>query len=332
MRYFLGIDIGKESIKVALLDISGQLLKAAAFANDSQGFVALFDWLECPRETLAVCEPTGAYGKRLKQALADAIGSLHEINSAVLKRCLFSQIETKTDEADARGIAEAARTLFVMQSKVLQNSRVSCDSNREDLSLLLGEYDRLRKCIANLRCQLENVEQQIAPVAATIRERRQEELASLKKSQAEVRADIMSCYQRIDDRVAKLIDSIPGIGPLTTAALLAAIRDIDRFDSADALKGYLGVYPRRNQTGKTERKSRMAKNGNKLAKHCLWNAAKAAVRVKHEGNPFRAIYERLKAQGKRAPCAYGAVCRKLVQVLYGVLKSQTPFQFSTPTA
>ena len=89
----------------------------------------------------------------------------------------------------------------------------------------------------------------------------------------------------------------------------------------------MGVYPRRNQTGKTERKSRMATNGNKLAKHMLWNAAKAAARVKHAGNPFRALYDRLKAKGKSAAAAFGAVCRKLVQVIYGVLKSQTPFQF-----
>lgn len=61
-------------------------------------------------------------------------------------------------------------------------------------------------------------------------------------------------------------------------------------------------------------------------RHVLWNAAKAAVIVKHDVNPFRQLKDRLMAKGKSYNCAIGAVCRKLVQVIYGVLKSQTPYQ------
>jgi transposase len=332
MKHFLGMDIGKESIKAALVDTDGEVLKTSSFDNDSKGFAELLMWLECPDETVGVCEPTGAYGKRLKQSLANAIGSLHEINSAVLKRCSFSQIQTKTDEADARSIAQAARVLHLTNQKVLNNTRVFCDLDRESLALLLNEYDRLRKNIAVLRQQLDNLDQHIAPVAASIRERRQRELAWLLQSQEEVRREIIRCYERTNDRQADLIDSIPGIGPLSTAALIAVVGDIERFPSADALKGYLGLYPRRDQTGKRERKSRMAHHGNKLVKHMLWNAAKAAVRVKHPANPFRALYERMVSKGKCAAAAYGAVCRKLVQVVYGVLKSQKPFQFPVPVS
>jgi hypothetical protein len=64
-------------------------------------------------------------------------------------------------------------------------------------------------------------------------------------------------------------------------------------------------------------------------RHVLWNAAKAAVIVKQEGNPFRKLLERLRAKGRSYNYAIGAVCRKLVQVIYGALKSQTSFQFPT---
>jgi transposase len=331
MRQFLGMDIGKDSIKVALVDDAGDVLKTSSFGNDSKGFAELVAWLDCPEETLGVCEPTGAYGKRLKQALATAIGSLHEINSAALKRYSFTQIQTKTDEADARAIAKAAYTLYMTDKKTLKNSRVFCDLDHESLALLLNEYDRLRKNITMLRQQLDNLDQHIAPITPQIREWRQRELAMLLESQDEVRQEIIRSYERTHDRDAELIDSIPGVGPLSTAALVSIIGDIERFPSADSLKGFLGLYPRRDQTGKRERKAHMAKHGNKLAKHMLWNAAKAAVRVKHPGNPFRILYDRLVAKGKCATSAYGAVCRKLVQVIYGVLKSQTPFQFPVPT-
>ena len=130
----------------------------------------------------------------------------------------------------------------------------------------------------------------------------------------------------------ELIDSIPGIGPLSTAVLLVVVRDVQRFASADALKAYLGIYPRRKQSGKREGKSCLAHHGNRLVRHMLWNAAKAAVRMKHPQNPFRALFDRLVAKGKSQPAAYGAVCRKLVQVVFGVLKSQTPFQFPLTAA
>jgi transposase len=332
MRYFLGIDIGKHSIVAVLVDLEGNVLKARAFTNDSKGFAELVMWLECPAETLGVCEPTGAYGKRLKQALANAIGSLHEINSAALKRYSFTQIRTKTDEADARSIAQAARTLHLTNPRMLKNTRVFCDLDRESLALWLNEYDRLRKSIAMLRQQLDNLDQHIAPVTARIRQRRERELAALLESQDEARQEIIRCYERTNDRQAELIDSVPGIGALSTAALVSIIGDIERFPSADALKGFLGIYPSRDQTGQRERKSHMARHGNQLTKHMLWNAAKAAVRVKHPHNPFRILFDRLIAKGKSAAYAYGAVCRKLVQVIYGVLKSQTPFQFPVPVA
>jgi transposase len=150
--------------------------------------------------------------------------------------------------------------------------------------------------------------------------------------QNQVKRQVELVYQKLDDAQARLVDSIPGIGPLSTAVTLVVIRDVGRFRSADALKAYLGIYPRRNQSGPRERRSHLAHHGNRLMRHMLWNAAKAAVMVKHEGNPFRQLFDRLLAKGRTYNHAIGAVCRKLVQVIYGVLKSQTPFRYSSSTA
>src|SRR3972149_6821630 len=112
------------------------------------------------------------------------------------------------------------------------------------------------------------------------------------------------------DEQAQCLMSIAGVGPLTTATALVSIQNINRFSSADSLKAYWGVYPRRRPSGKCEGRSRMANHGNKLIRHMLWNAAKSAARH----NPIcRALFERLIAKGKSAPAAYGAVARKLVQ-------------------
>lgn len=327
MKQFLGIDIAKDSFVVALLDGDGRVVQGATFANDAKGFAELVAWLPQPASTIAVCEPTGVYGKRLQQALCNVLESLHEINAAVLKRFAFSQVQTKTDEADAQMIAAAARTLHLTKPEILEKNRVSCGEKRENLALWLGEYDRLRSEIARLRQQIENLNHHIAPDAAKVKRLREKELKYLLVRQQDVKLEVERAFQQLDDRQAQLIDSIPGVGTLTTAATLMVVRDISRFKAADSLKAYLGIYPRRRQSGKREGRAHMAHHGNKLMRHMLWNAAKATLHNKDPRNPFRALFERLIAKGKSPSSAYGAVCRKLVQVIYGVLKSQTPFKF-----
>jgi transposase len=330
MRYFLGLDIAKDTFAAALLDETGQLAGSTSFANDAAGFAALVAWLPAPAQTIAVCEPTGVYNQHLKQALATSFESLHEINSQTLKQYAFSQVRTKTDQADALLIADAARTLFLSKPETLAKTRVSWSPERENLALWLAEYDRLRKVIATLRQQIGDLEHHAASDAAKVQQRRQRELQRLLTQQKQVKHEIEQAFAKLDDVQARLIDSIPGLGPISTAATLVVVRNVARFRSADALKAYLGIYPRRNQSGKRERRSHLAHHGNALMRHVLWNAAKAAVIVKHKANPFRKLLERLMAKGRTYNYAIGAVCRKLVQVIYGVLKSQTPFQFPAP--
>jgi transposase len=332
MRYFLGLDVAKDSFAAALLDEAGQVVNTAIFANSLDGFSELLAWLPAPAQTIGVCEPTGVYNQRLKQTLATALESLHEINSQTLKQYAFSQVRTKTDQADALAIADAARTLFLSKPETLAKSRVSWSPERENLALWLAEYERLRKAIATLRQQIGELDHHAAPDARIVQKRRQQELKRLLAQQDQVKRQIQAACEQLDDAQARLVDSIPGIGPLSTAATLVVVRDVQRFRSADALKAYLGIYPRRNQSGQRERRSHLAHHGNKLMRHVLWNAAKAAVIVKRAGNPFRQLFDRLLAKGRSYNYAIGAVCRKLVQVIYGVLKSQTQFHFADSTA
>ena len=327
VKFFLGLDIAKDSLVAVLIDPQGKLLQQHTFANTPTGFGELLEWLPEPRATLAICEPTGVYGKRLHKALAGSLASLHEINAQSLRRFSFTQIQTKTDEADAMNIAQAARTLFLTRSNLLDESRVICDEARDRLALWLSEYDRLRATIVALRNQIAGLAYHTAADAAEVRERRQIELTRLLQSRKEVLAKIVELYRQLDDRQAQLIDSIPGLGALATAATLVTVRSIERFDSADSLKGYLGTYPARRQSGPREASAHMARHGNRLMRHILWNCAKAAVWHKHPKNPFKRLFDRLREKGKSYAAAIGAVVRKLVQTIYGVLKTQTPFQY-----
>jgi len=328
MRYFLGLDVAKDSFVAALVNEAGELVAPiATFPNNSEGFAALLAWLPQAAHTIGMCEPTGVYNQHLKHALAGALESLHEMNSQTLRQFAFTQVRTKTDQADALMIANAARTLFLTKPEKLAQCRVSLSPERDNLALWLAEYDRLRKAIATLRQQIAELDHHAASDARQVQRRREQELKRLLAQQKQVTREMERTYQQLDDAQARLVDSIPGLGPVSTAATLAVVRRIDRFRPADALKAYLGIYPRRNQSGKREKPAHLAHHGNALMRHVLWNAAKAAVIVKHPANPFRNLLERLLTKGRTYNYAIGAVCRKLVQVIYGVLKSQTPFQF-----
>jgi transposase len=332
MTYFLGLDVAKDSFVAVLLTLEGVIVGIKTFINDAKGFAALLAWLPQPAKTVGLCEPTGVYNQHLKQALAPALQSLHEINAQTLRQFAFSQVRTKTDEADARMIAEAARTLFLTRPEKLAKSRVLLSPERENLALWVAEYDRLRKVIVALRQQIAGLDHHAARDAKEVQQRRQRELKRILATQLKVKKQIEQLCEQLDDEQARLVDSIPGIGPIATAVTLVVVRSIDRFSSADALKAYLGVYPRRHQSGPREQSAHLAKHGNSLMRHVLWNAAKAAVLAKHPGNPFRQLHDRLLAKGKTYTYAITAVCRKLVQVIYGVLKSKTPFQYPASAA
>lgn len=327
MTYFLGLDVAKDSFVAVLLTIEGVVVGIKTFLNNAQGFAELLNWLPQPTQTIGLCEPTGVYNQHLKHALAATLQSLHEINAQTLRQFAFSQVRTKTDEADAHAIAEAARTLFLTRPEKLLKSRVFVSPQRENLALWIAEYDRLRKAIVTLRQQIAGLDHHAASDAPDLQRRRQRELKRVLATQLEVKKQIEQLCRQLDDAQARLVDSIPGIGPIATAATLVVIRNIDRFSSADALKAYLGIYPRRHQSGPREQPAHLAQHGSSLMRHILWNSAKAAVMAKHPANPFRALHERLLAKGKTYSYAITAVCRKLVQVIYGVLKSQTPFKY-----
>jgi len=125
------------------------------------------------------------------------------------------------------------------------------------------------------------------------------------------------------------IRSIPGIGPLSAAALVAKIVSIDRFDTPDQLVAYFGVFPQQARSGvdKTGRpkpgiRMRMSAHGNDLVRKYLWMAAGAAIRSNPAG---RALYQRKRAEGKSGGVARGHVMRKLLHLVFAIWKTRRPF-------
>ncbi|HUS64196.1 MAG TPA: IS110 family transposase [Kofleriaceae bacterium] len=126
-----------------------------------------------------------------------------------------------------------------------------------------------------------------------------------------------------DSEVGKLLTTIDGIGPQTSARIIAAVGDPSRFHSAAAFAAYLGVVPSLKHSGKhTPSRAGCSPLGHARLRKALWMPVLSAVRR----NPWlRAFYQRLRAAGKLPKVALVASLRKLAHAIYSVAKNRTPF-------
>jgi transposase len=124
------------------------------------------------------------------------------------------------------------------------------------------------------------------------------------------------------------VSTIPGIGAVTAAVLVAKIVSVDRFATAEKLVGYFGVFPEEQSSG-VDRQGRpqihtrhMSHKGNDLVRRYLFCAAKSAI----THNPaVRALYKRLRARGTRGDVALGHAMRKLLHLVFAVWTTDQPF-------
>lgn len=121
-----------------------------------------------------------------------------------------------------------------------------------------------------------------------------------------------------------LLQSIPGIGPVSAAALVAHIGDIRRFSSPQKLVAYIGLDCKIRESGTSVKGRRtISKRGN----HRLRTVLFQATFIARQHNPeFKRYFERKQAEGKHYMTALTAVERKLIHLIYAVWTRGTPFE------
>ena len=310
----LGVDVSKSKFDVALLRDNEYVL--ATFDNDSVGFVKLRKWLKKRKvnELHACLEATGRYGDDLALYLHEVGYRVSIANPARIHAYAVSQLKrNKTDREDAKLIAHFCATqdpeLWTPPSRAQQ-----------ELQAMVRHLESLQ----TMRQQESNRLQAGVPSMA-VRETLEAHIAFLDEQ-------IKQLTQRIRDHIdhhpdlkqqKDLLTSIPGIADVTATKLLAEIPSLERFQGASQLAAYAGLTPRQHQSGSSVfRRGRMAKTGNAHLRRALYMPALVALRW----NPTIMVFaDRLRERGKHKMVIVGAVMRKLLHIVYGVLKSQRPF-------
>jgi transposase len=318
----VGIDISKEKFDACILTHNGKR-HSMELLNNRQGFEKLMRWVahKAPECSLHFCmESTGSYWRALAEYLADRGLLVSVINPFVTKHAAINYGSgNKTDKADAYVLAQYCR------KEKPGPWRMSLPEIRI-LVELLRRYQALMDMLQAERNRLTDPGL-VKPVQSSVAK----SVRFLEKEVARVRAQISDHIDRHPDlkRDHELIESIPGIGELTASWLITVIAEKGALKDAKSLAAYVGLAPRRDESGKIVKKSHITKRGSAHIRRALYMPALTAMRF----NPVaKALYDRLLAAGKSRMCAVVAVMRKLVMLAYGVVKTGTKFKVDQPQA
>jgi transposase len=310
----LGIDVAKATLEVVVL--RAPTTYRATFANTPDGHQQLLRWLHHRQipQVHACLEATGTYSEAVALALHTAGHIVSVVNPAQMAAYAKSQLaRNKTDPADAALIA-----------RFCQKEHPSAWTPPAPEILELRSLVRHRDALVQMRQQEAN---RLEPpgLAEVVRVTIQAHLAFLDAQIAQLTAQIDAhIADHADLRQQRdLLVSIKGIGPRTAATLLAELGDLRRFTNARQVVAYAGLNPRQYRSGSSvQKRTRLSKQGNAAIRKALFMPAMAAV----QSNPVVAgLRTRLLARGLSKMAAIGAAMRKLLRLVYGVVKTGRPF-------
>lgn len=311
----IGIDIGKFKFDAAVVS-TYQPTKHRTFNNDQEGFKSLLAWIadDLFLFELHFCmEATGKYGERLAYFLHGRGHKVSVVNPACIKNYGRSRLKrTKNDKADAILIATYCL-------KECPEAWQPLPADTKELQELTRELHHIKDLLAQEKTRLKSGSHSSA-VTESIESR-----ITFFEAQIEVVQEAINLHIQqspVLRQQQELLISIPGIGKPTAQAFLAEIPDIGRFRNVRQLVAYAGLVPSERTSGTLRGQTRLSKVGSTRLRKLLYFPAVSGKRY----NPVIIDFcNRIEGAGKTKMVAIGAAMRKLLHIIFGVLKSGKPF-------
>ncbi|MCB0079033.1 MAG: IS110 family transposase [Anaerolineales bacterium] len=319
---FVGIDVAAATVTVSVWQADGTAGTPFTVAQDAAGYAQLEAHLAqtavAAAATLVVLEATGSYWLRLATHLVGqgyAVSVLNPAQAHHFARTLLRR--DKHDAADACLLAQLAATL---QPAVWTPP----PAVYEELRQRLVQRDSLVGLRQQVRNQRHALQQQPLVVAA-VQQRMEALLATLDEQIQQIEREVHRVLQQDSAwaQAAARLQSIPGVGLLTSGWLLVTTLAFSACETPEAATAYAGLAPRARQSGTSVRgRARIGHSGNRRLRTAPYLATLSATRF----NPvIRTLYERLKAAGKPEKVARCAAARKLLHLAWAVVTKEQDF-------
>lgn len=303
-KTFVGIDVSKARLDVAVLP-GGDAFEVS---NDGTGINELLLRLHGLSLGVVVLEATGGYELEAWTALSEAGLPVAIVNPRQVREFARATGKlAKTDRIDARVLAqfgEAVKpTPRLLPDAATQALRELVRYRRQLTEGLTQAQNRLRRAVVTrreLQGQVDYLKHSLGELDGRIRK--------LIEQGAELQAR------------AKLLRSVPSVGPVLTATLLAELPELGSLNRKQAA-ALVGVAPLNRDSG-TLRGRRTVWGGRAGIRTVLYMATMVAVRY---NAPLKAFYLKLTGRGKPPKLALTACMRKLLGILNAIARSQQPW-------
>jgi transposase len=303
---YVGIDVSKDRLEVAVLGEE----QVWQVDNKQKGIAELVQWMLELQPELIVVEATGGYQRAVVEALFHAGLPVALVNpSRVRQFARACGLLAKTDKLDARVLAVFGQRvqpkLYEGKSEAEKQLSALLVRRKQVEEMLKAEQNRLRTLSSSLRGSVER------------------SIAFLKEEKKRLEEQIRELMneQKAWQEQMEILDSAPGVGPVTTATLLADLPELGKMDRKK-IAALVGVAPMNYDSGR-KRGYRKTKGGRGDVRSVLYMSTLVATRH----NPvIQTQYQHLLKRGKEKKVALTACMRKFLTILNAMIRDQQPFR------
>ena len=326
LKQVLGIDVAQKELVTCLgrmyEDCETDLYANKTFANTEKGFIALIAWVKKftldSTPTRFVMEATGVYHEQIAYFL-EAKGFNVSI---VLPNKISNYFRTLDVKTSTDRTASQAITLFGLERKLDNWKRPKVIFS--NVKQLTREYDQII-CERTVAKNQLHAEQAHAMPNKGTEARIKNRIKLFDKQLAEIKKEIetlLRCEQELNKSV-KLLCTVPGVGMLTAAIVLAETNGFELIRNKRQLTSYAGLDVKEKQSGTSVKsKPRISKRGNKHLRKAMHLPALSAIR---HCQIFKTVFIRLVSRHGIKMKAAVAVQRKLLELIYIIFKTNRPF-------
>jgi transposase len=321
--FFVGIDISKSVIDVSY-HLDGSCTYLGQFSNTPKGFSRLINKLvklsKCSIKQWFICfENTGVYSKPILEFLINEGIPCKEESALKISRSLGLR-RGKDDKVDSQDICQYA---YEKRDSIIPSKLPSALIIR--LRKLLARRDFLVRQRQALKVSLkeqkgfidEDIFNELSVGNDTLIEAFDKQIKGLEES---IKKLIESDAQTAGND--KLAQSVIGIGPVTSAYMIAVTENYTTFIDPRKFACYCGVAPFPNRSGTRRGSTRVSHIANKKMKSLFSNCTMSAINFDPE---IAKYYKRKRDEGKKAGVVLNAVKNKIIQRVFSVIKRQTPY-------